>query len=215
MLKKSVFVFFMVLCFTFPIASAIDLSVTSESGKVGNESKVDIILESDKEVFGVQMDISYDPRVLTFVRIEKGDYFNKDGGGSYDSNVLGGVHQSNGKIDNYIVVRGISESKGVSGSGRIASIFFRGVEVGKSDVTLSKVLLSDAGANSIPGEYGLSGGTIDVSDLAVESRSYSGNSRSLIWWIIGGVIILMIIILWIFYIHIKWYANNLNTKDGN
>ena len=71
-MKKEIVIFLGVLFF-MSMAMAADFSVNPSTLNVGSGQEVsaDINIANAKNVFGIQMDIDYDPSVLEFVKIEK------------------------------------------------------------------------------------------------------------------------------------------------
>lgn len=189
MMNKSMMLF--TLIFLIPFVVAVDVSVESKNVEKGSEVTLDILVDSIDEVFGGQMDISYDPEILGFVRVESGGYLDQDGeGNSIDSNSLGGVVSDNGRISKYVVLNGLGSTSGVSGSGVWAKITFEGKEIGTSDVVVSDTLWSDVDAQKIEG--------VSVSNAkVVVSADYFSGYKSFSY--IFLVVLLVLVVFVVFY----------------
>ena len=111
----------------------------------GEDLDIDINLEDVLDLYGFQLDISYDPEVLELVGIFEEDFLNKDGtmtfGGFPDLSTLG-------VIKNYYVSRMYSE-EGVDGSGTLARIRFHAKSTGNSEIIISANHLVDSNVGFI------------------------------------------------------------------
>ena len=136
--------------FLIPAAVAvIDVSIDSDNIIIGNQVTLDIYLNSTDEIFAGQMDIYFDNNILTFLGISQGEYLTQDGGSSIDSNNIGGITVNNGKISKYVILRGLSETTGISGEGVLARITFSGNNIGTSNISISNTIWGDSSAGKI------------------------------------------------------------------
>jgi hypothetical protein len=155
---------------------AIELTVGSVSAEKGSEFGVDITLSSTDKIFAGQIDLTFDPMIVEFVRIEKGSYF---GAGSLDSSDLGGMVESNGVINNYVAMRALAEEDGVAGSGTFARVIFRAKEIGTSNVRVTQTLWGNSSAQRIvdPNET-VNNGAVTVVAAAVCGDGTCSGSES-------------------------------------
>ncbi|MFN8498689.1 MAG: cohesin domain-containing protein [Anaerolineae bacterium] len=111
---------------------------------VGNTVTVDLRVDSIENLYGVQLELGFDPQVLEVVdayptlpgvQISDGDFLIPD------ASILNRVDNSSGTIEYAVSLRG--SKPGVSGSGTLARITFRGRQAGVSRIMFTHVVLSD------------------------------------------------------------------------
>ncbi|MCA9485602.1 MAG: hypothetical protein KC506_02040 [Nanoarchaeota archaeon] len=162
---KLVLLLLGIVFLVLPSVSAINVSIESRTVANDVEFGLDITLNSEFEIFAGQVDITFDPAVLQFVRMEKGDYF---GSGSLDSSDLGGVVQGNGVIEDYIAMRNLGETDGISGEGVFARVIFRALDADVTNVSVNNVILGNSSAVAVvdPGMI-ITEGEVTVSESSV------------------------------------------------
>lgn len=110
--------------------------------RLGDQLKLDIRVSGMTDLFFAGLDISYNPDVLAFNRINRGTFFNQ-GGAKTELFVLESGNP--GLVDNILILR--SQTPGASGSGVIASIYFDTISLGNSDVSFDKFTLAMSSEN--------------------------------------------------------------------
>ena len=116
---------------------------TQESPAVGEELTININIAGGEGVAGGQATVNYDNTALEYVSAAKGDYLPGDPlAGTFFPVIKPG--------DSNVTVGGTSIGAGTaSGDGTLASVTFKVLEVKASAITLSGVVISDAGANEL------------------------------------------------------------------
>jgi hypothetical protein len=109
-------------------------------------------LNSSYEIFAGQINVEFDSSLVEFVSIVKGDYL---GSGAQDSNdllSLGGqsVVVSSGEIRKFFVIKNLSGSDdGIAGEGVFATITFKGLAEGVSDIRITDTVWGNSTAGQI------------------------------------------------------------------
>lgn len=126
------------------VANSIALQPSSPSVLLGNEVRVDIVANNISSLAGIQASISYNPAVLRYERAQEGTFLKQ---GNVQTLFLDTIDTTtSGIIKNIAVVR---IGSGASGSGIIASIYFRTISGGISDLKLTQVLLATSNGTTI------------------------------------------------------------------
>jgi len=111
-----------------------------------------------EELSGVQYDLAFDPAILEVIEQTKGEFLTQDGASSIE--VTNRYNNTVGKLE-YGEAR-IGTMEGVRGKGTLASITFEVVATsGRTDLTLSKVVLSDPYAQRLEG-FGVYNGVVTI-----------------------------------------------------
>jgi LysM repeat protein len=131
----------------------------------GETVNVDIRIQDADNLFGADVRLKFDPDIIEVVdantlipgiQITSGDFPDfSEGKGFVAQNT---VDADEGSIGYAMSL--LSPAEPVSGSGRLASITFRGQSSGTTDISFTTVLLSNTKANQIPSER--IGGSITV-----------------------------------------------------
>lgn len=112
---------------------------------IGSQLRLDILASGVTDLAGVQLSIGYNPNVLVYDRIVEGNFLNQNG--ISQTLFLNTLSTSQpGLLKDISIVK---ISKGASGDGLIASVYFNATNTGNSDLTLQNVLLSDSSGNPI------------------------------------------------------------------
>lgn len=126
------------------VANSIALQPSSPSVLLGNEIRVDIVASNLSSLAGIQASINYNPAVLRYERAQEGTFLKQ---GNVQTLFLDTIDTTtSGIIKNIAVVR---IGSGASGSGIIASIYFRTISGGISDLKLTQVLLATSNGTTI------------------------------------------------------------------
>ncbi len=111
--------------------------------------RVDIVTEFVENLYGLQFDLAFDPKVLTIVGTQSGDILARDGAFTY-WDVLE-IDNQTGKIIGATYVRK-GTKEGINANGTLATIVFEVKDISISEATilsLSNVKLADADAHLI------------------------------------------------------------------
>jgi hypothetical protein len=157
------------------VITAPTISISRDSGlfAVGEQFTVDIRLDNIQTLYGAQVDLSFDPNILEVVdaydflpglQIEDGDFLIPD------VTIRNGANNQAGTIQYAISRQGAKP--GVSGSGTLARITFRGRGDGSSSLNFSKVVLSNP--QSAPINVQQLGGQIVVAQQEPPMLSLNG-----------------------------------------
>ncbi|UCD02875.1 MAG: PGF-pre-PGF domain-containing protein [Candidatus Aenigmatarchaeota archaeon] len=114
---------------------------------LGQELVLRIRVTGVTDLSGFQIDLSYDPSVLSYTRTEEGTFLNSDGATTYSNLTTITVDTDTGMISDIIVFR--YSSVGIGGDGILASVYFDTPVEGTSDIKLEQVLLSNSTAGEI------------------------------------------------------------------
>ena len=134
---------------------------------IGAPFTLDLTVKDVVDLAGWQLDVGFNPAVLSVVSIKEGDFLKKNDGNTFFQG--SNIDNTAGKIT------GISGAfigdGGVSGTGTLLSINFRAKEVGEGSLRLLNVTLSQANRRKIP--Y-----SIDISRVIVEA--YDANQDGVV-----------------------------------
>jgi surface antigen len=109
---------------------------------VGNEVKAAIEVAEVSDLYGFQLDLTYDPLILEYVSWESGAFLGADYWVSPDTSTPG-------TIENAAAVR-TTPGVTVSGTGTLVTVTFRAISAGGSRIGLENVKLADNEGNEIP-----------------------------------------------------------------
>jgi hypothetical protein len=147
-LKRIGIILFMWICLAVSqVATATTISVqpASVNKSVGETFSLDIRISDVTDLYAFQFDIEFDPSILSATSITDGEFLPiADSLGFFTlgiNNVVGSI----GYITNTLT----GTIPGVSNSGVLASIDFKAIGIGTSDVSLSNVMLLDSSLNEI------------------------------------------------------------------
>jgi len=133
------------------LESGLYLSPTQSTIAVSQTVRVDIMVANIEDLYGVQLNLGFDPDVvevqdaysfLPGIQIEEGDFLIPDEVPTNQADNAAGV------IALTMSLQG--DKPGVSGSGRLATITFHGVDRGETEVGFRQSVLSDPQSVAIP-----------------------------------------------------------------
>ena len=151
--------------------SPIELKLGSSTCLPGDTIKVPLMISSQGDVAGIQVDIKYNSQFLIYKGIESGEL---------SPGFLVSASETDGKLR--VIVVNINSTCIASGSGTIADIALQVADTAQSgqtyDVGLESdsLILSDAGSNKITEQVDLVGGSITVARQSVDKISVTGVS---------------------------------------
>lgn len=129
----------------------------NQTVSTGGTVTVDVMVSNVLSLYGYQFDIIYDPAILTFNVIEKGDFLAAGGVEVFWINVTSDDEAYS--INNTAAVRQ-GPVKGWSGGGVLATITFDADNTGTSQIELNNIILTDPLGNTMT--YLEEGGAINV-----------------------------------------------------
>jgi hypothetical protein len=153
-LLGTLIIFFIITLGLFPpgLASAQGTTVVSVSApsqvNSGEQFTVDILVEPETAIAGVQFDLAFDPSLVTVDSVAEGNLLSQDGATTYFS--PGAIDNVAGTIT---AVAGAITTPGqiVSTAGTFATITLTaGTESGTCPLTLSSVVVGDIDGQSVP-----------------------------------------------------------------
>ncbi len=137
----------------------LSLSPSSDTVSAGEVFTVSLSVSGAVNLYGWQVDITFDPTILSALSSSEGGFLSS--GGSVPTFFIPGTMNSlTGLVDNMADSRTISIT-GVSGSGLLATLSFQALAHGTSALTLENVLLSNVLSQPLP-VGGLSGASVGV-----------------------------------------------------
>jgi len=143
----------------------------------GSEGALDIRVESEVQLAGVEVHLKFDPALLEVVDVDTSAAGTQIAHGDFlspDFVVRNTVDPANGAVDYAIAC--IPPDKGASGSGVLARVTFRALAEGESLVPVSGALLADVESQPVTVQTG--------SGVVVISRP---GTSSTVWVLIGLV----------------------------
>ena len=149
--------------------TAISITPSLEIVAVGAETVIEIRADNVQNLYGAQLELSFDPVLLevvdaydtvTGVQVEDGDFLNPD------TTIHNAVDNGAGTIRYTVSLQG--NKLGVSGSGVLARIRLRGLAVGTSAIDLTNVVLSDPNSGAIQSTQ--NDGQIEVKTVQVSGK---------------------------------------------
>ena len=118
-----------------PSGPPVSFSVVPPAGNqaVGSTFQVAIDLANARDVFSVPIQLQFNPAVLQLVNVDAGDFLGRDG------QAVSIVHRDEGNGLVTIATSRPPNASGMSGQGRIATLTFKAVGAGDSNLGLVKV----------------------------------------------------------------------------
>ncbi len=141
------------------------------------EFTVDIKMNTDQQVYGIQFDLAYDQNILELVDITEGAFLRSDLTQTYT------VRRPLAGRMTFAVTRTIVRS-GIAGSGAVATARFRTLRAGQSGIQLANVKVADPAIRQIGGVQatnaivGIYPQTTTTPQPSTERRRSSGSSSS-------------------------------------
>ena len=130
---------------------------TTVATQPNREFTVQININTDQEVYGIQFDLVYDQNVIGLTSIAEGNFLNR-----FAETYV--IHRPSQGISTYAITRTIVRN-GVAGAGTVATARFRALRAGQSSIQLNNVKVADPRilpiegvreSNSMVGVYGTS-----------------------------------------------------------
>ncbi|MCD4655171.1 hypothetical protein K8T06_14715, partial [bacterium] len=121
----------------------------------GDASEIKVVIRNANNVGSVPFYIDYDPNVIEIISVREGAFMGSDG---VPTAFMSSVNERRGRI--IIGLSRIGAVGGISGSGDLVEIVFRGDKIGQSPLAFSHEAVLGPAAENIPAHF--SGGTVDV-----------------------------------------------------
>jgi hypothetical protein len=138
--RSIFFVLFSMLLIGFVQATDLVFSPSSQQVGIGVNFDVNISVSDVIDLYSYQFDLNYNPSVLQYVSASPGPFLSSDGTSVFP---FFPNPSTPGFLDNFAATR-MGVSYGVSGSGVIATIRFRSLSAGTSNLVFSNELLYDS-----------------------------------------------------------------------
>ena len=120
------------------------VSPSSSTPAVGSTFQVSVTAANAKDLNEVPLQMRFDPRVLSLVNVDSGDFLGKDG------QVVALVHRDEGNGTVTISAARPPQTAGVSGSGVVCTLTFRAIATGDSPLSLVKIGAKDSKGATLP-----------------------------------------------------------------
>ncbi len=138
-------------------AAKVSISPQTQDATAGNNITISVLLDPEgNSIYGAQFSLIFDKTIVEAIRIDKGALFGSDGASTIEAPKL--IDNANGKIT-YSLSRS-GTGTGMTTSGTLANVTFRGLNAGATAVTFANVVISDPNASEIPGTT--TGGSVTV-----------------------------------------------------
>jgi general secretion pathway protein D len=120
---------------TQPAGPPVSFSVVPPGGTeaVGNTFQVAVNLANGQDVYSVPLQVQFNPAVLQLVNVDAGDFLARDG------QAVSIVHRDEGNGLITIATSRPPNTPGVSGQGKVATLTFKAIAPGDSNLVLVKV----------------------------------------------------------------------------
>ena len=116
-----------------------------KEAKVDQELTVGIILGEVTNLYGASINISYDPSLLEFVRVDEGGLLKQDG---KSTSFMHAVNAADGRVT--VGITRLGGVGGVSGAGGLFSAVFKGKGEGTASIDFQDAALKDPALATIP-----------------------------------------------------------------
>ena len=116
-----------------------------KEAKVDQELTVGIILGEVTNLYGASINISYDPSLLEFVRVDEGGLLKQDG---KPTSFMHAVNAADGRVT--VGITRLGGVGGVSGAGGLFSAVFKGKGEGTASIDFQDAALKDPALATIP-----------------------------------------------------------------
>jgi len=126
------------------------LERNADTVNISDEVRIGILVSDITDLAGIQLDISYDSKILSYQRIEEGNFLNEDGWAITYFNESE-INLTSGLIEDIIIFRR-GGYDGINGSGILATIYFNATSPGSTDINLPEVLLADSNGEMLPSD---------------------------------------------------------------
>lgn len=138
-------------------ATAVSVSVVDEIIEIGEQTTINIIVDPSKAIAGMQLDLNFDPTLVSIDSIEEGNLLKQDEANTFFNSGI--VDNDSGVIkDVYGAI--VSSGKSVSGKGTFATVKLTAkTKKAICPLTLSNVIVGDIQGKAV---------TLNIVDGALE-----------------------------------------------
>lgn len=120
------------------------LNPTSKNVNTNGTFSVNVDIETNKEIYGYEFVLSFNPTILNVESVNEGTFLKKDGATTFPITM---INNTLGEIVVAVAMLGVDS--GVSGSGTIVTVNFKGKNSGTTILDLKDVNLEDPNASKI------------------------------------------------------------------
>ncbi len=120
------------------VSVMLEMKPAEAAAQLGQDARFDITAVNVKDLYGVIMTLSYDPKVVEFKSASEGPLLKKDG---QQTSFLFSNNIKAGTVDIYMTR--IGDVGGVGGSGSLCTLVFQGKSGGTTDVAVKSVKLTN------------------------------------------------------------------------
>ena len=126
-------------------ATPLTLSVVAPPQEpVGSTFQVTVRAANARDLFGVPLQMQFDPKVLSLVNVDSGDLLGRDG------QAVALVHRDEGNGAVTISATRPPNTPGISGQGAVCVLTFKAIAPGSSNLALVRIGAKDSHQNSLP-----------------------------------------------------------------
>jgi len=108
------------------------------------EFRISVNLRSQEDIYNMSLNLSFDPSVLNLKQVAAGGFVRREG---LDSSFLQNIDNASGACT--IAFSSPDITKGVKGTGGIATLVFEAKEKGESQVMVNSIVATDTTGNSV------------------------------------------------------------------
>lgn len=122
----------------------LSVSPSSSAPATGSTFQVSVMAANAKDLFEVPLQMRFDPRVLSLVNVDSGDFLGKDG------QAVALVHRDEGNGTVTISASRPPQTAGISGGGVLCTLTFRANAAGDSPLSLVRIGAKDSHGATLP-----------------------------------------------------------------
>jgi general secretion pathway protein D len=112
---------------------------------VGGKSFVTISVENAQNISSLDLNLSFDPRILKLLDVQEGGFMTQDG---RPSTLVPRIENETGKFN--ATLNRLADAPGVSGTGRLLLLVFQGTGPGVSPISFGQANILDASKSALP-----------------------------------------------------------------
>jgi general secretion pathway protein D len=122
----------------------LSVSPSSSAPAAGSTFQVSVLASNAKDLFEVPLQMRFDPRVLSLVNVDSGDFLGKDG------QAVALVHRDEGNGTVTISASRPPQTAGIIGGGVLCTLTFRANAAGDSPLSLIRIGAKDSHGATLP-----------------------------------------------------------------
>lgn len=181
MIKKGIFVFSVLVCFSFVVgfaaAAQVEVNVSDASGSMDETVDVPITVNNAENIGSLDIVITYDPTILQVDSVSKGELNN-------------GMISSNTNTEGILSIA-IADQNGIEGNGEIGVISFSVVnEEGSSPLKVESLSVYDT--DSLELDAASEDGSFTVTESQDSDKSENGTPGFEFLFFLSGLIVIIV-----------------------